>query len=78
MEHIRIEIKGVSIKYAELKAEEGYCFYDVNEKERNYLTAIATPIVDINKLAETYIVVEGNADELNEKLMKEMEVGSYD
>ena len=73
MEHINIEIKGRFNKYAILTAEQGYCFYEVNEEQRSYLTQIFTPVVDIDELEKTYIVVQGYADVLNEQLNKERE-----
>lgn len=71
MEHIKIEIKGVVYKYTQLTAELGYCFYDVDDEERQYITSIATPITDINELSRKYVVVSGNADVLNEQLQQE-------
>ena len=76
MEHINIEIKGKFNQYAELKAEQGYCFYDVTEEERNYLTQIFTPVVDVELLEKKYAVVMGNADVLNEQLNNEREAQS--
>lgn len=73
MEHINIEIKGKFNQYAVLTAEQGYCFYDVNEEERNYLTQIFTPVVDEAELEKTYVVVQGYADKLNKQLEKERE-----
>ena len=74
MEHIKIEIKGVFTKYAELKAEVGYCFYDVDDEERNYMIEIATPITDESELERKYIVVKGDAGKLNKELRKEREI----
>lgn len=73
MEHINIEIKGKFNQYAVLTAESGYCFYNVTEEERNYATQVFTPVTDIAELEKTYVVVYGNADELNEELAKERE-----
>ena len=70
MEHIKIEIKGNIHKYAELTAENGYCFYDVDEQERCYMTSTSTPIMDESEIARKYIVVQGDADKLNEELQK--------
>jgi hypothetical protein len=72
MEHIKIEIKGKFTKYAELRADYGYCFYDIDDEERNYMTYIATPIIDETELARKYVVVFGNAEKLNEELEKEI------
>jgi hypothetical protein len=71
MEHIKIEIKGKFNKYAVLTAKKGYCFYDVNEEQRNYTTQVFTPVVDVAELEKTYIVVQGDADALNAALEKE-------
>jgi hypothetical protein len=67
MEHIKIEIKGKFTKYAKLIAEQGYCFYDVEDEERKYITEISTPITNENQLNLIYIVIKGNAEELNKK-----------
>lgn len=67
MEHIKIEILGKFTKYAELTAEQGYCFYDIDDEQRYYMISIATPITDIEELKRKYIVVQGDADELNEE-----------
>ena len=73
MEHIRVEIKGRFTKYAELKAELGYCFYERNasEDELRYIDRLFTPITDEVTLNEMYVVVDGNADALNEELDKQ-------
>lgn len=68
MEHIKIEIKGKFTKYAELIAEQGYCFYDVDDEERQYMTYTATPITDIEELKRKYVVIYGDADRLNQKI----------
>ena len=68
MEHIKIEIKGKFTKYAELTADYGYCFYDVDDEERYYMTSIATPITDIEELKRKYVVIYGDAEKLNEEL----------
>ena len=73
MEHINIEIKGKFNQYAVLTAEQGYCFYDVDAEERNYLTSISTPITNETELARKFIVVLGYADVLNKQLEKERE-----
>ena len=73
MEHINIEIKGKFNQYAVLTAESGYCFYDINEEERNYTTQTFTPVIDVAELERTYVVVQGNVDKLNEELAKERE-----
>lgn len=73
MEHIKIEFKGNIHRYAELTAHYGYCFYDVDAEDRNYMTSISTPILDETELARKFVVVQGNAEELNEELQKEIE-----
>lgn len=70
MEHIKIEIKGKFTKYAELTAETGYCFYDVDDEQRYYMTSIATPITDIEELKRKYVVIYGDAEKLNQLLNK--------
>ena len=72
MEYINIQIKGRFTKYAELVARIGYCFYDIDEEERYYMTSILTPITDLEELKRKYIVVEGDADSLNAELEKEV------
>ena len=68
MEHIKIEIKGRFTKYAELTAEQGYCFYDVDDEYIRYMDSISTPVTDEVELARKYIVVQGDAEKLNEEL----------
>lgn len=80
MNGIKIEnVKGRVVDYTILTAEKGFCFYDKDETDRNYLTSITTPITDPNELERKYIVVQGNAEELNKALeeqrLKEMENG---
>lgn len=72
---IKKEIQGNFIKYAELTAELGYCFFDVDvpAEERIYMTHITTPITDDSELERKFNAVQGNADELNEQLAKEKE-----
>ena len=73
MEHIKIEIKGKFTKYAELRADYGYCFYDIDDEERNYMTYIATPIIDYAELSRKYVVVQGDAEKLNGELQQNLE-----
>lgn len=72
MEHLKITIKGKYSLYAEIVADYGYCFYDVDDEQRYYMTYIATPITDIAELQRKYVVVFGNVEELN----KEVEDGT--
>ena len=73
MEHIKIEIKGKFTKYAEVTAEQGYCFYDVDEEERQYTEKMFTPVIDESELARKYVVVLGYADVLNAELERQRE-----
>ena len=68
---IKKEIQGRFNNYIELTAEQGYCFYDVDDEERNYMTKLATPIMDEVELERKFKVVYGDADKLNEDLQKE-------
>lgn len=68
MELIIKNIKGVSINYSEVTAPYGYCFYDKDEENRNYMERIFTPITDEEALKEKFILVEGNAEKLNEEV----------
>lgn len=72
MEHIKIEIRGNIHKYSYLEAEQGYCFYDIDDEQRQYMTSISTPIIDETELARKYVVVIGDADYLNMELQKEI------
>ena len=65
-------IQGKTINYAQLTALSGYCFYDTDatEEEKAYMTKLTTPITDINELERKYVVVQGNADLLNQELEK--------
>ena len=71
MEHIKIEIKGNINKYSYLVADYGYCFYDVDDEQRQYMTSISTPILDETELARKYVVVFGDAEKLNEEFEAE-------
>jgi hypothetical protein len=73
MEHLSIEMKGKFTKYAEITAEQGYCFYDVDEEERKYFEKIFTPIIDETEIARKYVVVLGYAHVLNEELERQRE-----
>ena len=68
MEHVKITLKGKYSLYAELVADYGYCFYDADDEQRQYMTSISTPITDINELNRKYIVVQGDAEKLNAEL----------
>ena len=71
MEHVKITIMGNIHKYSYLEVEQGYCFYDVDDEQRQYMNSISTPIIDETELARKYIVVLGNADKLNKEIEQE-------
>lgn len=66
---VKREIQGKFNKYTELKSLQGYCFYDVDEEQRQYMTSILTPITNEAELERKYVVVEGDAETLNNKLI---------
>lgn len=68
---VKREIQGKFHKYTELRSLQGYCFYDVDEAERNYLTSILTPITDEAELERKYVVVFGDVEKLNDELRQE-------
>ena len=71
---LKIEkIKGTFLNYSKVSVDKGYCFYDVDyeEKNRNYITSITTPLIDEEEIRKKYIVVQGNAEELNAQLEKQ-------
>lgn len=67
------KITGKVNTYSRVSIEQGYCFYDVDAEERQYMNYIATPITDEYELRKKYVVVEGDADVLNEELQKQAE-----
>ena len=66
---IKTEIIGRFRKYTRLQAEQGYCLYDADESVRSYMESIDTPILDDAELERKFVVVKGNAEQLNEELM---------
>ena len=68
MELIIKNIQGKTITYSEVYAPEGYCFYDKDEENRNYMEKIFTPMTDEVAIREKYILVEGSAEKLNEEI----------
>lgn len=70
---IKKDIQGRFHNYSELTSLQGYCFYDVDDEQRQYMTSILTPITDETELERKYAVVFGDADKLNEELQKEMQ-----
>ena len=70
---IKKDIQGRFNNYTELTSLQGYCFYDVDDTERQYMTSILTPITDEAELERKYVVVFGDADKLNEELQKQRE-----
>lgn len=73
MELIIKQINGRFNNYTEVYAPKGYCFYDKDNEDMNYLTSITTPIMDTGTLKSKFVLVEGNADLLNDELMKQRE-----
>lgn len=71
---VKREIQGKFNKYTELRSLQGYCFYDADEEQRQYITSILTPITDEAELQRKYVAVYGNADQLNNELQKQREV----
>lgn len=65
---IKKDIQGKFNNYTELTSLQGYCFYDADNTSKHYMTNIFTPITDEAELERKYIVVQGNADQLNEEL----------
>lgn len=63
-------INGKFNTYTKIYALAGYCFYDVDAEDRNYITMIVTPITDETELKRKFVVVEGNAEKLNAELME--------
>ena len=70
MELIINYVNGKFRTYTEVRSPLGYCFYDVDAEEKNYLEYIATPILNEEELKRKFVLVEGNAEELNEELQK--------
>ena len=68
---IKKEIQGNFNKYTELRSLQGYCFYDVDEEQRQYITSILTPITDEAELERKYVVVFGDVEKLNNELRQE-------
>ena len=68
MELIIKNIQGKTITYSEVYAPAGYCFYDKDEKDRNYMEKIYTPMTDVAEILNKYILVEGSAEKLNEEV----------
>lgn len=64
------EIQGQFNKYIKIIAENGYCFYDKNNEQINYITEITAPLNELENI-DNYIVVQGNAEELNAELEKQ-------
>lgn len=67
-------ISGKFVNYTQLTAQNGYCFYDVDDEQRNYLNSITTPITDDAELERKYVAVVGDAGVLNEELEKQREI----
>lgn len=71
---IKKDIQGRFHNYTELKSLQGYCFYDVDDENKQYMTSILTPITDDAELERKYVVVFGDADKLNKELQEEREI----
>ena len=65
MELIIRFINGKFRTYTEVKSPEGYCFYDVDAQDRNYMESISTSILNEQELKRKFVLVKGNAEELN-------------
>lgn len=75
MELIITKINGRFRDYSEVISPYGYCFYDKDEENVNYITKITTPIIDEQVIRNKFVLVQGNADDLNAKLMEELDNG---
>lgn len=71
MELIITRINGKFRDYNEIKVPDGYCFYDKHEEIPQYITYMATPILDEQELRNRLVVVEGDADILNKEIEEE-------
>lgn len=71
MEHLKITLMGNIHKYSFIEADYGYCFYDVDDEQRQYMNSISTPIMDMAEIARKYVVVVGDAEKLNKELENE-------
>ena len=66
-------INGKFNDYAKVQVASGCCFYDVDSEERQYFESIITPIIDEAELKRKFVVVEGDAEKLNEELQEQLE-----
>ena len=66
-------INGRFVNYFQLTIQNGYCFYDVDADDRHYMTSITIPLMSDAEIERRFVVVQGNADKLNEELAKERE-----
>lgn len=63
-----LKIKMIENKsYAEITTDAGYCFYDVLQKEKIYMTKLITPNTNSTELKNRYILVAGDANILNQQ-----------
>ena len=74
MELIINIIYGKFRNYSEVRSPKGYCFYDIDAEEKNYLEYIITPIIDVEELKRKFVLVYGNVEVLNKKLQEESEI----
>ena len=75
-EHLKLNIiEGKYTNYGEVISDEGYCFFVnfMKEEEIIYYNSVKNPSTNIENLKEQYIVVKGNAKQLNEEIAKRME-----
>ena len=72
MELIINIINGRFNNYSKVWVVDGYCFYDADEEERQYMNKVITPLTDETEIKRKYVVVQGDAEKLN----KEVEDGT--
>lgn len=74
MELIIRFINGKFRTYTEVKSPDGYCFYDVDAQDRNYMESISTPMLNEDDIKRKFILVEGDAEMLNEELQNSKKI----
>lgn len=69
-------VQGRFINFAKVSVDDGFCFYDIDESEteRSYMTDLTTPVTDEAELRRKYVVVEGDAEKLNEELEEKRQI----
>lgn len=73
MELIINIINGRFNNYSKVWVSNGYCFYDVDDEQRQYMTSITTPLTDETEIKRKYVVVMGDAEKLNEELQNALD-----